>query len=229
MPPRLPAFSLIEVVIAAALVTTALGAIFALTAMTIRLTVVSQERIMASQLAREGLEVVRQIRDTNFARDGCLLADQPEKSCAAWWRGLTDRSPSQSLPSVLGKIELDREEGFKLKPLLHEIRPFAAQSATVCGQENITRDLGRGRKQVFCRRLFLEAIREDDPATVLDESTQALRVRSQVAWLGYGRNSFRPFASATALSGANSCLDRSSSTEWCTEVVTLVTAWRLPP
>lgn len=211
------AFGLIEVLIAAALVATAIGALFAVSAMTVRLTTLAQDRLIASQLAREGIEVARQIRDTNFVSETCLNNNQANADCYNWWNGLS----APGTHAVFG-VETDEQRGFKLQAI-------ETQSCGDITERNLTRDPAIPRNpQLFCRRLFIEPV-GDLRATPVDESKTSLRIRSQVAWLGSGRNAFR----AISVSEDNSCPaikprlgTRPQLSEWCTEQVTLLTDWR---
>lgn len=206
---KLTGFGLVEVLIAAALIATTIGALFAVSAMAIRLTVLGQDRLIASQIARDGVEVARQIRDTNFVSDVCNKPTQTE-TCANWWSGLI--APGES--GVFGIIQ-DSERGFTL----------SAKESGQCG-DTVKRTVARTKKtitQVYCRRIFIEPV-ADLPATSVDESKEMVRVRSQVAWTGSGRNKLRTIT----VGNTNQCVDPrdSHSTEWCTEQVTLLSNWR---
>ncbi len=207
---RYKGFTIVEVVISAALVATTLGALFAVASMTIRLTTLGQDRLIASQLAREGLEVARQIRDTNFVSSSC----SDSHPCANWWSGLSDTFPQQSQLLVLRQ---DDAVGFALGS--------ASAGVNGCYGEVIERPLPRGAIQIFCRRIFLEPVANSQETADLDESQHMIRVRSQVAWLSYARKTFRVFG-FNNLEPQNTCPAPVAATEWCTEQVTVVSDWR---
>lgn len=218
-------FSLIEVVVSGAMVATTVGALFAVASMTIRLTLQGQDRILASQLAREGLEIARQIRDVNFVSSDCNASSNP---CPVWHTGLLNTGQQ---PPVIKGIDSQRNVGFTLVN--------ANLNQESCA-DYIVRNLTTGaivithtrpnnpgtRTQIFCRRIYLEPVTLPAigfPKVTIDQSQRikALRIRSQIAWLGYGRNSFRQPGNPTA---NNEC--PTSSTEWCIDQVTVLTDWR---
>jgi len=59
-------FTILEVVVAISLITVGITAIFTLYQQTISITRVSSQRLIAAYLAQEGIEIVRNIRDTNW-------------------------------------------------------------------------------------------------------------------------------------------------------------------
>jgi prepilin-type N-terminal cleavage/methylation domain-containing protein len=204
----LDGFSLIEVVIATAIVVAVLGALYAVASMTTRLTVQGQDRTIASQLAREGIEVAKQIRDSNAVVPASVCKSQSR--CLDWWNGLNQ--PGKS--GVLVSIQKSSQTGFAFQS--------PGQSEQNCHGELVARPLDKGKEQLFCRRIFIEPVNE----ATLNE--QAVRIRSQVAWLGYGRNRFRD-VSAASIGAENPCPAPRTATEWCTEQITLLTSWRPVP
>lgn len=62
----LTGFTLLEVIIAVFILTTAIGGSFVLVNQTLSLTGVTQSKLIASYLVQEGIEVIRNIRDTNW-------------------------------------------------------------------------------------------------------------------------------------------------------------------
>jgi len=75
-------FTIVELMIAITLMVTGIMAIYALVPQGIKISVVNTDKYLATQLAREGIEVVRNIRDTNWL-------EQMESPIAAWDEGLT--------------------------------------------------------------------------------------------------------------------------------------------
>lgn len=205
-------FSLIEVVVATALVVTTVGAVFAVASTTTRLTVLAQDRLIASQLSREGLEAARQIRDANFVVSDTKVCNSLNL-CKDWWDGL------QAPGKPAGIYKLDSQSAvFALVPLGN------GSTSALTGNEScdfLPRSIGANLPpQNFCRRIFIEPIAQQANG----EEQQAIRIRSQVAWLGYGRNAFRPIN----VTNENSCPAPKDpgATEWCTEQVTILTNWR---
>lgn len=226
---RIPGFSLVEVVIAAVIVATTVGALFAVSSMTIRLTTQGQDRIIAAELSREGLEIVRQIRDANFTSDFCSglpSAVDGTRACSSWKYGIVE-NPG---------LELTGRETRGIDTLATQSLPYRLVTVSLNNQpctDFISRNTDTGAYttsrteqgltgQIFCRRIFIEPI---DPAdenafnqTAIKEGHDALRVRSQIAWLGYGRNAWRT-------NFTNSACEEGGS-EWCTEQVMVLTNWR---
>jgi type II secretory pathway pseudopilin PulG len=213
-------FSLIEVIVSAALVTTTAGALFSVASMSVRLTVLGQDRIIASELAREGIESVRQTRDSNFVSYNCSTSGS---GCPEWSSGLY----TASLPLPQPKhIVTDPNFGFRVTDM-----QFSSSQACT---DYVVRDLTLGKitvspsapspaagQEVFCRRLVVEGI--DLPETAADESQDhnAFLIRSQIAWLGYGKNVFRDISS-----GGTPLACQGDSTEWCIDQTTILTNWR---
>ena len=58
-------FTLLEVIVAIFLITVGIGGAYALISQTISSTTISSQKLIASYLVQEGIEIVRNIRDTN--------------------------------------------------------------------------------------------------------------------------------------------------------------------
>lgn len=71
-------FSLIEVIIAVGIISFAFVGIMAVFASNIRMEMANRDRITASYLAQEGVEVIRQIRDNSWREGETWDADIPE-------------------------------------------------------------------------------------------------------------------------------------------------------
>ena len=84
-------FTILEVVVAISLITVGITAIFTLYQQTISITRVSSQRLIAAYLAQEGIEIVRNIRDTNWIEDQAWDTGLGEGS----WEG--DYQDTQSL------------------------------------------------------------------------------------------------------------------------------------
>jgi Tfp pilus assembly protein FimT len=224
-------FSLIEVVVSSAIVATVVGALFAIASMTIRLTVQSQQRLVASELAREGLEAIRQIRDINFTSGQCgnLMPSGLPRRCNQWHNGILT-APDNALivdkPPFPVRIAGNTQFGFQSTKI-----SLASQNCS----DYIVRNLETGvvttssgvsppslnpREELYCRRIFIEPVNLPDTSEDESQTQNAFRVRSQVAWLGFGRNSFSIPGDGKS---ENKC---NSSTEWCLEETSLLTNWR---
>jgi len=75
-------FTIVELMIAITLMATGIIAIYALIPHGIKMSVVNTDKYLATQLAREGIEIVRNVRDTNWL-------EQMESPTAVWDEGLT--------------------------------------------------------------------------------------------------------------------------------------------
>lgn len=75
---------LLEATLAIGMILVGLGAILSLTLQNVAATVASNQRLTAAQLAREGLDAIRQVRDSNW-----LKATNSQPS-TAWDQGLAD-------------------------------------------------------------------------------------------------------------------------------------------
>lgn len=78
---RSSGFTIVELMIAITLMSTGVIAIYALIPHGIKMSVVNTDKYLATQLAREGIEIVRNIRDTNWIEDN--------SSSTVWDEGLT--------------------------------------------------------------------------------------------------------------------------------------------
>jgi len=69
-------FTVIEVLLAITIIIIGTGGVFALTARTVAVASANNNKLVASYLAQEGVEIVRNIRDTNFLkiREGVALS-----------------------------------------------------------------------------------------------------------------------------------------------------------
>lgn len=75
-------FTLIELMIAIVLMSTGMMAIYALIPHGIKTSITNIDKYTATQLAREGIEIIRNIRDTNWI-------EQMSSQVAVWDEGLT--------------------------------------------------------------------------------------------------------------------------------------------
>lgn len=232
IPKQVPAFSLIEVIISGAIIAATVGALFAVASNTTRLTTLGQDQLIASQLAREGLEAVRQIRDNTFVQTQTCSTTTTgnEAACQDWRRTLLT-------PEELSRLGQETERGFIKKLETDPTHGFALSSATLSADKPCTEYIDRTtlsargdapdsseRAQLFCRRIFIEPVNNLSveglslPEDSLVKPGSALRIRSQVAWLSNGRKAFR---SDFAFSGCDKTSD-----EWCLEQVVVLTDWR---
>lgn len=75
-------FTIVELMIAITLMATGVVAIYALIPYGIKMSAVNTDKYLATQLAREGIEIIRNIRDTNWIEDEM-------SPTAVWDEGLT--------------------------------------------------------------------------------------------------------------------------------------------
>jgi len=91
-------FTLLEVLISLTIITVGVVGVFALVQQTISLLPVSEQRLAASYLVQEGMEIIRNLRDTNIIKGeawnlgltGCgagCEADYLSSSLTAWGAG----------------------------------------------------------------------------------------------------------------------------------------------
>lgn len=201
------------------MVVTTSGALFAVATMSLRLTIQGQDRLVASQLSREGIEVVRQIRDRNFISTLCSGG----AGCPEWYSGIM--TPAAGLQAK--HINTDPQLGFTLSDTTLTANAPCSDYVVRSVNEGVSQPFrvesqlptpAEG-EQVYCRRVRVEFI--DLLGTTIDDAAekQAIRVRSQVAWTGFGKNALRdPSAGAPECEGGGS--------EWCVEEVSVFTNWR---
>jgi len=76
-------FTIIELLIAMFVMTTGIMAVYTLIPKAIESSIVNTDKYIATQLAREGMEIIRNIRDTNWI-------EQLDSPIAVWNEGLTN-------------------------------------------------------------------------------------------------------------------------------------------
>lgn len=221
--PRTNGFSLIEIIVAGALIATTLGALFAVSTQVDKLSRVYRNRIIANGFAREGLEIARVIRDESVAKRQC-----EESICDDWRVGLFASSgvfpqrPAETAP--IAKPVTATETGYQLgESILFTREQPCTDYLRIdhTGSVQTSQTKPPGGDPIWCRRLFIE-----EPSYAVGDKAvngTAVRVRSQVAWLGSGRNKWRVMS---PLAQENSCDTSRTATEWCLEYVTLLTDWR---
>lgn len=208
-------FSLIEVIISGALIATTAGGLFAAATTASRLTTLGQERVVASQLSREGIEAVRQIRNAVAIDTVC----QPSEPCTDWRDRILSPEERQTLPQqAIPKAIVSTPTGFRLDTvaLADASCTEYLRRDTLVSDPSVRTEQG----QYFCRRIFIEPV-----AVSGIKADQVIRVRSQVAWVGNGRAALRVFSGSNSISISNKC--DTTGEEWCTEQVTLLTNWRI--
>jgi hypothetical protein len=85
-------------------------------------------------------------------------------------------------------------------------------------------------EQLFCRRIFIEPVTSVTGGSDVN-ATNAIRVRSQVAWLDAGKKQLQTLGAVAGQGTAATCLGvtgNQATTEWCTEQVTILTDWQQP-
>ncbi len=163
----------------------------------------TKENVIATNLAREGLEAVRNIRDTNWLRyagerricwnnndttdcrdtDFDRIPDTPIKNKKAYraefdtnnYRWLLAFDPSSTTRLNLNDGVSASEEFLRLK----------RDSTT--GQYYHTSSIGAGIDSIYFREIYTEYLDNIGAAPALDESANVLRVTSRVQWLDRGK------------------------------------------
>lgn len=217
-------FSLIEVIVSSALVATTMGALFSAASLSTRLTILGQERVVASQLAREGLEVAKNVRDQNFINQRCIAGTPSEIAlCADWRNGLLTSDELSAIDDrAITKRVAPSTTGYTLETVDLGVQTCTDYISRETMLPNIA--LAGESSKIFCRRIFIEPIPQfGNEGDFSQESGHWLRVRSQVSWIGNGRSALRDF-SQDGVDSANAC--RTDGDEWCTEQVTVLTDWR---
>lgn len=101
-------FSIVEILVATALVGGAVLSVFALLAPTLKALSISNNTLVASMLAQEGIELVTNIRDTNWYEDfNNGLDDNPS------WNDQLDLNPGNQFDREAGIIDYD-DNPFKI-------------------------------------------------------------------------------------------------------------------
>lgn len=151
-------FTLIEVLLALAVVGVSFGSIFSLLSASVKSSTNITNQLIAANLAQEGLEIIRNIRDSNyvasrawdegFDTDGCLSTS---KACeVAYDIGLTDITPDdvrlklndiggysyigvQETPFIRS-VFLNRETGEKIRVRVEVSWEAQGQSSTLTAE-----------------------------------------------------------------------------------------------
>ncbi|NQU82779.1 MAG: type II secretion system protein [Parcubacteria group bacterium] len=76
-------FTIVELLVAITVMAVSIVAVYGLIPASIKISVTNTNKYIATQLAREGIEIVRNIRDSNWL-------EQMESSTALWDEGLTN-------------------------------------------------------------------------------------------------------------------------------------------
>ena len=102
-------FGLIEVLISVAIISMFLGGLLAVTASGTKLTISSERRVQAANLARDGMEKVRALRETVWLKDAqeesdCYKLNKPERKV------LVESNPNCPLPYALDNANEDDYE-----------------------------------------------------------------------------------------------------------------------
>jgi type II secretory pathway pseudopilin PulG len=99
-------FTLMEAIVAIFVITTGIVGVFALVTQTISSATYSTDRLIAAYLAQEGIEIVRNIRDTNWLEGGSNSWNEKLDTCSGGCRA--DYTYSQqvdlTLPAYTGQF-----------------------------------------------------------------------------------------------------------------------------
>ncbi len=150
---RQEGFTLLGVAIALTVTVIVGGAITSLAARTMGATRTSNERFIATALAREGVELVRWIRDTNY------LATERGANTITWRRGICDGT-------------------WIIDPELSELTAPSGSSLNgelflVSGSQPGYRHTPSGTPTRFRRRMMVETTDGDDPGTGVESNCTA--------------------------------------------------------
>lgn len=151
---------LLEATIALGIIITGVVAALTLGIANLSAGVTSESRIVAANLAREGVEVVRNIRDTNWTRGNAWDADLAIGTYTLRWDPTMFR---------------------------HTIIPFATASESgrlyrFVDSAIMTADANAGTATPFFRKIILEDICTSGALTCIGDDRTGIRVRSHVGW-----------------------------------------------
>lgn len=222
---RRDGFSLVEVVLSSALIATTVGALFAVSAMTLRLSSGGQQRLIAIELARDGIEKIRQIRDSNFVSKEC----QQDDDCRVnWITGILETGEQIPLSQVAFKRVESNDRQFWLSSVATDDRSCTqyfgrnTKPGSTQGIVELDSDLPQENLEIYCRRLILEPVGGDEL------KSGSLRLRSQVSWLSGSKKELRNLSEVATFPSCEGegAATQTDLTEWCIEQVTLLTDWR---
>lgn len=168
--------SLIGVLIATFILVSGALAIARLVAQTKHTTGLATENFVAASLAREGLELVQNQRDTNWFGHGaqttgaCATTSTPDNRDECWMVDLCDEDGQSTVTDH--KIAIDRDPSAGIA-VVHN--PTAQQQRLFIGQNNIWSHLANGEPTQYSRSVSL-----DCGAT--QATPPVVEVTSRVTW-----------------------------------------------
>lgn len=152
-------FTIIEAIVAVSIFTIALGAVYAIVSRSIALGGAFRNELVAANLAQEGVEVVRDIRDTNWLRGGvsddpgCLLSGSwREGLCNGTWQADFDDTALTTCSGFCSIFNFNNASGIY--------------------------SYGAGQPSVFARKITL--------SDAVPVSSREFIVQVEVSWLGKG-------------------------------------------
>ncbi len=154
-------FTLLGVLVAAAMVAIVLGGVVIVAQRSGAASRQTKERLTATYLAREGIELVRAIRDNNWLAAGRCpnpgAAPPDNRICRLKWRGET--AGPTALCEGTWRVDADTVVGTGLSGV------GAGDTATVLFQDGTTyrHDSGRGSATPFRRWIVIDPSRSDRP------------------------------------------------------------------
>lgn len=133
---RVEGFSLIEVMVATAIVTAVFVAMFSVFAHNLQLEIYNRNKITASYLVQEGLEIVKQKRDTNWFSGASWDAGIPAGTILFLQAAsATDSTKGWTLAAGSGTTDVRR------KIYLCNGRYIQANSASICADSGFQRTI----------------------------------------------------------------------------------------
>jgi len=160
-------FTLLEVIGAIFILTVGAGSAFILISQTLSAASLVKERLIASYLVGEGIEIVRNIRDTNW-----LQARDPAKT-SPWDDGLCSTSPCYWQTDYTTRTFTDTADFEQCSDPEYNCRPYDGTTLKIDGGfYNYT----SGTETIFKRKITIEKLDSDN-----------IKVEVNVEWTEKGR------------------------------------------
>ncbi len=187
---QIPWFSIIEILIGIFVFSLGLVSIYALLASSLGVNDYNKNAIIASNLAREQIEIFRNIRDTNYKKLNIWNQINPEESYStanffstgSYYTIENIFDTTVSFPSVVQDISLGFKEGEE------NLTGVSMQSYRLCmNSEGIyTYKCSGNISTPFYRYLFIEDLKDELGNTIIG----AFQVHSKVIWYKRGYHEY---------------------------------------
>ncbi len=155
-------FTLIEVLIALGVFSVAIMAGFALAMSNLRIARENYDRVLAANLAREGIELVRSIRDSNWLKIDANEIDTDTGYIYSWDKGLTS-----------GLYIMDCND--------NELTAYEGTSNLSINNDELYAHGINGQAIIFSRTITLSNIEDN-------EEKIGIKINSKVEWERYGKS-----------------------------------------